>query len=403
MNVFSLFASLKLDASEYKQGLNEAKREGENFAEHTEKKVSPKAVAGWAAIVAIIIKAVQAITKLAIESMNYADKIGDLAKQYGVTTDAISEMQYIADQSSTSVEGLTSSMTQLYNRAKQNGDAFRRLGVSVKDNNGNFKTMDELFWETVGALNDIENEGERSAYMLDLFGRSAMNVGEVLRKDTAEITRMRKEAHELGIVLNESTINFASDFNDQIAVLKLEFRSAMASMVAGAPDAEERFDKFFQNLLETVNKYLPAFANFITRFAHSVGTQLMSYAPVLIADIISVIIDAIFDTDWFRVGVDIALAIAQGVLNVFGKFFSKLFGIEDYKKLDFGIGEYYGSSSSSANIGYYDGGEYEISENVRQDITVRVEANGDSAVSRETAEKTAEALAPYIDKILGGK
>ena len=33
---------------------------------------------------------------------------------------------------------------------------------------------------------------------------------------------------------------------------------------------------------------------------------------------------------------------------------------------------------------------------------VKVEASGDSAVSEETAEKTAEKLAPYIDKILGG-
>lgn len=399
--MFSLFASLKLDTSEYKKGIADAKKSGEDFADHTQKKVSPKAVAGWAAIVAIIIKAVTAVKRLATESMNYADEIGDLAAKYGVTTDAISEMQYIADQSSTSIDGLTSSMKMLYSRAKENGDVFKRLGVSVKDSNGEFKAMDEVFWETVGALNDIENEGEKSAYMLDLFGRNAIEVGEVLRKDTQEIERMRKEAHELGIVLNESTINWASDFNDKVAVLKLQMRSAMASMAAGAPDAEERFDKFFQNLLETVDRYMPAFVQFFVRFAHSIGTQFMTIAPGLVADVISVVIDAIFDTDWIKVGIDLGLAIIEGVLNVFHNILDKIGLGGLIPKVDLNVGGYYGKTNSISDG--FDTSEYEISENIRQDITVKVEASGDSEVSKETAEKTAEALAPYIDKILGGR
>lgn len=399
MNVFELSASLKLDDEQYKQGIDNAKKEGEKFAEHTEKKVSPKAVAGWMAIVAVIVKAIQAVAKLATESMNYADTVGDLAAKYGLTTDAISEMQYIADQSSTSIEGLTSAMSMLYMRAKQDGDAFKQLGISVKDNNGNFKAMDELFWETVGALNDLEDEGAKSAYMLDLFGRSAMNVGEVLRKDSEELVRMRQEAHDMGIVLSETTINFASDFNDKIAVLKLQMQSTMASMVAGAPDAEARFDEFMDNVLQTLNEYLPAFIKFFIRLAHSVGTQLMSELPLIIADIISVVIDAIFDTNWLQVGIDIGLAIIQGVVNTVGKIINKLFGWLgiNIPEVDFGIGgDYYGQKDTV-------GEGYEISENIKQDITVKVEASGDTSISKESAEQTAQALAPYIDKILGGK
>lgn len=394
MNVFDLFASLKLDDGEYKQGIENAKQEGEKFANHTEKKVSPKAVAGWMAIVAVIVKVIASITKLAKASMDYADTVGDLASKYGVSTDAISEMQYIADQSSTSIEGLTSAMSMLYNKAKEDGDAFKEVGISVKDANGNFKTMDELFYETVGVLNDMESEGQKSAYMLEFFGRSAMNVGEVLRKNTDEINAMRQEAHDLGVVMQEETINFASDFNDKIAVLKLQMNSAIASMVAGTPDAEEKFDAFFENLLNTVETYLPAFAKFIIRFAHSVGTQLLSYAPTLIAEFISVVIDAIFDTDWFAVGVDVAKAILQGVLNVFGKIFSKIFGYE-FTPVDLGVGgDYYGNNATQ--------GDYSVSQTNKQEITVKVEATGDTPVSEENAEKTAQALAPYIDKILGG-
>ena len=399
MNIFELFASLKLDTSEYEEGIEKAKKTGDGYAEHTQKKVSPKAAAGWMAIVAVIVKVIQAVAKLAKASMDYADTVGDLAAKYGVTASAISEMQYIADQSSTSVEQLTSSMAMLYNRAKTGKEVFDQLGVSVTDNNGNFKAMDELFWETVGVLNSFEDDAEKSSYMFDLFGRSAMNNGEVLRKTTEEINAMRQEAHELGIVMQEDTINFASDFNDQIAVLKLQLNSAMASMVAGAPDAEARFDAFFQNLLATVDKYLPAFVSFFIRFISMAGNQLMSLAPSLIADVISVAIDTILATNWFQVGVDIGMSMLEGVLNVFGNVLNRLFGV-DLPKVDLGIGEnYYGGSGELESLG----GEYEISESINQKIQVTVEASGDTAVSEDTAEKTAQALAPYIDKILGGK
>lgn len=402
MNIFELFASLKLDKSEYEKGINEAEKQGDNFANHTQNKISPKVVAGWMAIVAVIAKVVQTVAKLARESMNYADTVGDLAAKFGVTTDAISEMQYIADQSSTSVEQLTTSMSMLYMRAKQDGEAFKQLGVSVKDSNGNFKAMDELFWETIGALNTLEDENAKNAYMLDWFGRSAMNVGEVLRKTNEEIKTMRKEAHELGIVLDETTIDFASDWNDQIAVLKLQMNSVMVSMVAGAPDAEERFDKFMGNLLETAEKYLPRFVRFFVRFLTVIGNALMSYAPTLIADVIGIAIEEIFKVNWFQVGVDIAISIVEGVLNVVTSVvngFLRLIGGGEIPKIDFGRSGNY-QYWSDIGVGSQ---EYEISENTKQTIEIKVEASGDTAVSEDTAEKTAQALAPYIDKILGGK
>ena len=392
---------MKLDTSEYKKGLTEAKTEGENFAEDTEKKVSPKAVAAWAAIAAAVAKVTQKVVQLARQSMNYADEVGNLAAQYGVTTDAISEMQFIADQSSTRIEGLTSAMKMLYSRAKEDGEAFRSLGVSVKDAEGNFKSMDELFYDTVGALNTIDSEGEKSAYMLDLFGRSAMSVGEVLRKSSGELAAMRKQAHDLGVVLSEETIQYASDFNDTIARLKLQGQSALSSLVAGAPDAEERLQNFFDNVLEMLQGYAPAFVNFFVRLLNQTAIALIKIAPTLVGDIVEASIDTILSVNWLQVGIDIGKAILEGLANIIISGLNSILGFFGIKipKVNF--------TSDTSNADYLNavdmGTEYEISENVRQDINVKVEASGDSTVSKETAEKTAEALAPYIDKILGGK
>lgn len=402
MNVFSLFASLKLDKSDYEKNIKDAKKEGEDFAEDTEKKVSPMAVAGWAAIAAAVVKVTKEIVKLATESMNYADKVSDLAAQYGVSTDAISEMQYIAEQSSTSVEGLTSAMRMLYSRAKEDGEAFQQLGISVKDTNGNFKTMDELFWDTTGALNSIENEGEKSAVMLDLFGRNAMSVGEVLRKSTSEINAMRQEAHDLGIVMSEETVKMASDFNDKMAVIKMQRQSALASLIAGAPDAEERLQQYFDNVLEMIEKYIPAFVKFAVRLITQAAIALVKIAPQLAIDIVNEIQNTILNMDWFQFGIEIGKSLINGVINIFLSGFRglfKLFGVEIPTVDIFGDRQ---NNTTFENLQRKEQ-NYEIQQKMKQEITVKVEASGDTAVSKESAEKTAEALAPYIDKILGSR
>lgn len=398
MNVFELFAVLTLQKDDYNKGLDETEQKSNTWANKIQNLMQNKVVMAFTLVAKAIIDIAKRLNQLMLDTMNYADTVGDLSAKFGVSTEAISEMQYIADQSSTSVEQLTTSMSMLYMRAKQDGDAFKQLGISVKDTNGNFKTMDELFWQTVGALNDLENEGEKSAYMLDFFGRSAMNVGEVLRKNTSEINAMRQEAHDLGIVMSEDTINFASDMNDRMAVLKLQGQSALASIVAGEEDAEEKLQNFFDNLMDFLEDYIPTLTNFGVRLLGEVAIAMVRVAPSLVVEIFSAVIDTIFNINWFQVGVDIGKSLLEGIANILVSAVNALFGWAgvDIPKIDFGVGENLFPETVL-------GEEYEITENIKQDITVKVEASGDTAVSEETAEKTAEKLAPYIDKILGSK
>ncbi len=394
MNIFELSAVLTLNKTDYEKGLDDSEKKGNSWADKLQNVVGSKAVATFALIGKAVLEVAKKINQLMLDTINYADSVSNLAAKYGLSTDSISEMQYIADQSSTSVEGLTSAMSMLYMRAKQDGDAFKQLGINVKDNNGNFRNMDELFYETIGVLNSFEDEGAKSAYMLDFFGRSAMSVGEVVRKSSEELAQMRQEAHDLGIVMSEETVQSASDFNDQMAVLKLQGKSALAELIAGTPDAEEKLQNFFDNVLVMLEGYAPKFVNFALRLVIQGAIAIVRIAPSLAADIFDVIIDTIFDINWLQVGIDIGKSILEGFLNIWGSLLNKIPGV-NIPKVDLGVGENYFEGIDT-------GEEYEISENVKQDITVKVEASGDSTVSEETAEKTAEALAPYIDKILGG-
>ena len=399
MNVFELFAVLTLQKDDYNKGLDETEKKSNTWGDKIKNIMQSKAVSAFMLVAKAVVDVGKKLNQLMQQSLQYADQMGDLAAKYGTNSEAISEMAYVATQAGSDVNTLANAMSMLYMRAKQDGEAFQNLGVSVKDANGNFKSMDDLFWETVYAMNDLDSEGEKSAYMFDLFGRSASNIGEILRKDSSELEEMRKRAHDLGIVVNQTTADFAGSWFDKLDELKLQGQSVLASLAAGAPDAEEKLQSFFDNIMTMLERYVPTFVNFALRLVIQAAIALVRISPSLIREIINAIIDTILNVNWLQVGIDVGKAILEGLLNciIAGlNGFLKILGV-NIPKIDFDVGQnYFENLDTSA-------GNYEISENSKQDINISIEAKGNTAVSKESAEKTAEALAPYIDKILGGK
>lgn len=405
-NLIKDFASGKINITDYNNELSKIKSSNSEI-ENTAKSMgisledsAKKSALAWSAVATAIVAVGKKIDQLMQQSLQYADQMGDLAAKYGTNSEAISEMAYVATQAGSDVNTLANAMSMLYMRAKQDGEAFQRLGVSVKDANGNFKAMDDLFWETVYAMNDLDSEGEKSAYMFDLFGRSASNIGEILRKDSSELEEMRKRAHDLGIVVNQTTADFAGSWFDKLDELKLQGQSVLASIVAGAPDAEEKLQNFFDNVVELLEQYVPTFINFSLRLLLQISLALIRTAPSMVADLVSTIIDTVLSINWLQVGLDIGKSILEGILNIVVSGLNSALGWlgVDIPKVDLGVGE---------NVNYLEGvdinKEYAVNSKTQNDININIEASGDTPVSQDTAEKTAEALAPYIDKILGGK
>lgn len=400
MNLFELFAVLTLNKSGYEKGLNDAEKSTKSFSQKVKDTLQNETVQSFTMVIGAVVKLGKELYNLMNIGIEYADQMGDIAAKYGTTSEAISEIGYIATQTGSDVNTLTSAMSMLYMRAKQDGEAFQSLGVSVKDSNGQFKSMDELFWETVYAMNNLESDGEKSAYMLDLFGRSAANIGEILRKDTAEIDAMRNEAHDLGIVVSQETADFAGAWQDRMDRIKLQGQSALASLVAGAPDAEEKLSKFFDAILDMLENVMPTFVNFSIRLLLQVSLALIKLAPELVVNFLDAVIKTIFETNWLQVGLDVGKSLLQGVLNVIVSGLNSVFGWLGLKipKVDLGVGK---NGSYFENIDTEK--KYSLNNKNEQVIDIKIEASGDNEVSAATAEKTAEALAPYIDKILGGK
>lgn len=394
MNIFNLFGKITLDTLDYTKGIDTAKAKNTELETSTSN-MSAKSVISWAAIATAVVKVVEVVKGLIVDTVNYADKMGDLAAKYDTTSKTIQEFNYLATQTGTTVETITSSMAMMYNRAKEGDEAFDKIGVSVRDANGNLKAMDELFWEVKEKLDGITNSGEKSAAMLDVFGRSAMTNGEFFRKDVKELRAMADEAERLGIIMGEQVTDAAGAVNDKLDQLRLQGSSVLASLLSGEEDADVKVNAFLDNIEETLEAWTPKVIAFAVKLFFMVIRSLVQVTPSLASNLISAFIDTIFSTNWFQVGVDIGLAILEGIVNALGDVL-KIFGV-DVPDANFrGDRDYI-----STDIGLND---YEITERSTSRIDISLSVSGDgTAISEDNAKVVGDELANKLDALLGGK
>ena len=267
MELFNLTARLGLDTSSYERELERAKQKGKEFADHTDKEVKTKSVLAWTAIITAVVALTKKIVDLGKATIDYADNIQDMADKWGITTRQLQEFEYWATLNGTTMEAMLNAMTRLTNQAQVNASAFKELGISVKNENGELKDQKQLFLEVVNALNKVENQTRKNALQFDIFGRSGNEIAQVIKQGADNLQQLSDEAESLGIILSEKTIKSAGDFNDEMDRLRMQGRSAFAELIAGADGAEAKFDDFIANLEEKIEILAPIFAQLGQRLA----------------------------------------------------------------------------------------------------------------------------------------
>ena len=112
-----------------------------------------------------LIAAGTALAGVVTKATENADEIAQTAEVYGLTTDRVQELSYAGKALDVDLETMTKSQTKLIKSmsAAEKGtgtqaEAFAKLGVIIKDANGNFKDSDEIWGEVLEKLGGVSNQ-----------------------------------------------------------------------------------------------------------------------------------------------------------------------------------------------------------------------------------------------------
>ena len=168
---------------------------------------------------------------MAFKAGQSADEINTLAKQYGVATDTIQKFNYAQELVDVSTDTMLSSMAKLTRQIGSGNKAFDELGVAIKDANGEFRSTEDVWYDTLAALSQVQNETERDILAQELFGKSAADLAGIIDDGGEALKRLGDEAEDAGLILSSDALQSANDFND--ALDKLKATAGQAFMEAG--------------------------------------------------------------------------------------------------------------------------------------------------------------------------
>ena len=344
------------------------------------KTVAASSVAAIAAIGTTIAAVSVAMANLAVDSAAYADEMLTLSTVTRTNTEYLQAYAYAAELIDVPLETMTSSMSKnvkaMSNAAegsKAYVEAYDKLKVSVKDSNGELRDSSEVYLEVIDALGEIENETERDALAMQLFGKSAQDLSPLIAQGSEGIKALTDEAKQMGAVLSEDALNDLGAFDDSIQrltaggtaaknalgalfapslnSLATEGISLLGQFTTGIIEADGDMEKVgdvisetIESAIDIINKQLPEFLNLgadlLTGLLKGVSKTLSSSefsetSKSIISTLLSSITSVLPD---LGVGaLNIIVALSQGILDNLPEIAES--GIEILESLMLGIAD----------------------------------------------------------------
>lgn len=263
---------------------------------------------------------------LATKTAEAGDRIDKMSQKIGMSRKGFQEWDYIMSQNGGSVDSLqmgyktlATQMGKVATGSKESSALFNKLGVAVKDSSGKLRSQDEVFNDTVRALQGIQNPTEKAIMAQKLFGKSAIELKPLLNQSAESVDALRKKANDLGMVIGDDIVDASVKFQDTQDTLNRAF-GAIGMTIGGEliPIMQNASDFIMQNMpkikevaqtvlggLTGTLKFLIDHMNIIIPIASACVGSIMAFQTITtVVNVISTLQRVIQ-----------AVSIAQGIWN----------------------------------------------------------------------------------------
>lgn len=180
-----------------------------------------------------------------------ADDLATLSKRTGLSTDMLQQFAYASDMVDVSTEELAGAVAKMKKNMGDAPEKFEALGISVMNADGSYRSLEEVFYASLGALSQIGDETERDLAAMDLFGKSGDTLATIIDDGGASLQEYGAKAQELGLILSEDTIGKLTSTGDTIDEMKAR---ATATLVEVGATLLENLAPAIETIVEKIGE-----------------------------------------------------------------------------------------------------------------------------------------------------
>tara|TARA_R100001463_G_scaffold1664_3_gene7297 strand:- start:75 stop:1733 length:1659 start_codon:yes stop_codon:yes gene_type:complete len=227
-----------------------------------------------------VILAAGAFSRVVTGAINQADAFGKLSRQTGIAADTL--QSYVNAGKLAGVEQgtiekglrrLAQSMREANQGVATYEDAYKALGVTVRDSGGNLKDSEVVLGQLADRFKEMPNGATKAALAMEIFGRSGAQLIPMLNEGGDALERWNYETSE-GFEAN------AEYFNDQLTMLGFGFDGFRKQLADELLPALNSIVEAFQDLFDSKNDWNGLFEA-ISISVRTLAFGLMSTAVAL--------------------------------------------------------------------------------------------------------------------------
>ena len=211
------------------------------------------AMTAAAAAIAALVKAVSELHAMTLETAADVDELVTQSMTTGISTETLQTLQYAENLIDVSVDTISGSLTKLTQSmaaanagSEEMAQKFADLGVSITDTTtGQLRDAEDVFYDLIDALGNIQNQTERDAAAMEILGKSAQELNPLIAQGSGVMKDFAREAEAAGYVLDESQIQKLAEVDDSYQRVQLTMEALRKQMSADfAPASKAAMDLF---------------------------------------------------------------------------------------------------------------------------------------------------------------
>lgn len=187
-----------------------------------------------AAAVAAVTAAAVATGKAFIEAANDVSEWGNTvdkeSQKMNMSAQGYQEWAFILEHAGASIEGMKTSMKKLTVAAEEGNDAFAALGISEEQLAA--MSPEETWNATIEALQNVTDEGERTALATQLLGKGAVELAPLFNMTAEETEELKNQCSELGGIMSDEAVKAAAEYQDELQNMKVALTGVKNNMMS---------------------------------------------------------------------------------------------------------------------------------------------------------------------------
>lgn len=186
--------------------------------------------AATAAVAGAAIATGKAFIQAANDVSEWGNTVDKESQKMNMTAEGYQTWAFILEHAGASIDGMKNAMKKLTIAAEEGNDAFDALGISEEQLAA--MSPEETWNATIEALQNVADEGERTALANELLGKGAVELAPLFNMTAEETDELKTQVKELGGIMSDDAVKAAAEYQDELQNMNVALDGVKNNMMS---------------------------------------------------------------------------------------------------------------------------------------------------------------------------